>query len=77
MLSPKMLGSEEPDMPGKNEIWITTKIANILGLAAGDSVSLQLADKAVTVNVAKIVADRRYGGLSKQIFLSRLWKIRR
>lgn len=71
MLSPKMLNGEEPDMPGKNEIWITTKIANILGLAVGDSVSLQLADKAVTVSVAKIVADPVFGSSSTNVY--RMW----
>lgn len=71
MLSPKMLGNEEPDMPGKNEIWITTKIANILNLKVGDSVALQLADKAVTVRVVKIAADPVFGSSSTNVY--RMW----
>lgn len=71
MLSPKTLDGEEPDMPGKNEIWITTKIANILGLAVGNSVTLQLADKAVTVRVVKIVADPVFGSSSTNVY--RMW----
>lgn len=71
MISPKMLGDEETDMPGKDEIWITTKIANILHLAVGDNISLQLADKAVTVSVAKIVVDPVFGNSSTNVY--RMW----
>lgn len=71
MLSPKMLDGEEADMPGKDEIWITTKIANILHLTVGDSVSLQLADGAAQVSVAKIVADPVFGSSSTNVY--RMW----
>lgn len=40
MLSPKISDTLVPDMPGKGEIWITTKIANILKLKEGDEFSL-------------------------------------
>ena len=71
MLSPKMLGNEEIDMPGKNEIWITTKIANILHLEAGDSVSLKLADETATLSVARIVSDPVFGSSSTNVY--RMW----
>ena len=71
MLSPKTRSGGEPEMPGKNEVWITTKIANILHLAVGDNVSLQLADEAVTVRVSKIVSDPVFGSGSTNVY--RMW----
>lgn len=71
MLSPKIPGGEETDLPGNDEIWITTKIANILHLAVGDSVTLRSADEAVTARVAGIVADPVFGSSSTNIY--RMW----
>ena len=71
MLSPKMSDDAEPDIPGKDEIWITTKIANILKLKEGDEVSLQLADQSVTVKIAKIVIDPVFGSSSTNVY--RMW----
>lgn len=71
MLSPKILTSKTPKMPGQNEIWITTKMANILDIETGDHLVLRLADQAVTVNVANIVADPVFGGSSTNVY--RMW----
>ncbi len=71
MLSPKVPDGETPEMPGQNEIWITTKMANILGLKTGDSITLQLAGRSVQVNVAKIVIDPVFGGSSTNVY--RMW----
>lgn len=70
MLSPKMSDVLEPDMPEKGEIWITTKIANILKLKEGDEVILQLADQCVKVKVTKIVIDPVFGS-STNVY--RMW----
>lgn len=71
MLSPRILNGERPEMPGKNEIWITTKMANILGLKTGDDISLQLASQSVQVKVAKIVADPVFGSAGTNVY--RMW----
>lgn len=71
LLSPKILEDSEAEMPKKDEIWITTKIANILGLKVGDEVSLKLADTSVKVKVAKIVSDPVFGGSSTNVY--RMW----
>lgn len=71
MLSPKILEESKLVMPGKDEIWITAKIANILKLKVGDKVSLQLAEKSIKVNVVKIVADPVFGGTSTNVY--RMW----
>lgn len=71
MLSPKMTEGSKGDMPGKNEIWITAKIANILNLKAGDEVSLRLADDSVKVKVTEIVTDPVFGGGSTNVY--RMW----
>lgn len=71
MLSPKILDGKKPRMPGKNEIWITTKMARILNLEVGDDIVLQLADKSVEVKVVKIVADPVFGGTTTNVY--RMW----
>lgn len=71
MLSPKILDKRLAEAPGKNEVWITTKMANILHLEAGDDIVLQLADKSVSVKVVKIVADPVFGGSSTNVY--RMW----
>ncbi len=71
LLSPKMIDGSKAETPGKGEIWVTTKIANILRLKAGDEVSLMLADTPVKVKVVKIVADPVFGGSSTNIY--RMW----
>lgn len=71
MISPKVLEQSELNQPQKDEIWITTKIANILGLRTGDELSLQLAESLVKVKVAKIVVDPVFGSSSTNIY--RMW----
>lgn len=71
MLSPKMLDQKKIREPGKNEIWITTKIANILGLEIGDDLILQLAGQTVPVKVVEIVADPVFGSSGTNIY--RMW----
>lgn len=71
MLSPKITDVFEPDMPCEDEIWITTKIANILKLKEGDELSMQLADESVTVKIAKIVVDPVFGSSSTNVY--RMW----
>lgn len=71
LLSPKIIDGSKAEMPGKGEIWITTKIANILRLKEGDDVSLMSADTSVKVKVVKIVADPVFGGSSTNIY--RMW----
>ena len=71
MLSPKRSDDSKPDMPAKGEIWITTKIANILQIKEGDELSLQLADKSITVRAAKIVIDPVFGSSSTNVY--RVW----
>ncbi|MCI8418751.1 MAG: FtsX-like permease family protein [Lachnospiraceae bacterium] len=70
-LSPKMLGSKALPMPGENEIWVTTKMAQILGVKTGDHVVLQLADASVRVAIAGIVSDPVFGGSSTNVY--RMW----
>ncbi len=71
MLSPKILDTENLEMPRQNEIWITAKMANILNLKVGDNVFLKLADKSVEVKVVKITADTVFGGSTTNIY--RMW----
>lgn len=71
MLSPKMPDDLDPVMPQKGEIWITTKLANILHLKEGDEVSLQFADRDLKVWVAKIVIDPVFGSSSTNVY--RMW----
>lgn len=71
MLSPKISAGLEPEMPKKGEIWITTKMANILNAKEGDSISLQMADRAENVKVVKIVADPVFGGGNTNVY--RMW----
>lgn len=71
MLSPKILDRENIKMPGQNEIWVTAKMARILDVKTGDTVVLQLADQAVAVRVADIVADPVFGGGSTNVY--RMW----
>lgn len=71
MLSPGIFDDLEPEMPEKDEIWIASKIANVLKLKEGDFVSLKLADASVKVKVTKIVADPVFGGSSTNIY--RMW----
>ncbi len=71
MLSPKIIDGSQLEMPGKGEVWITTKIANILNLKAGDDISFKLSDTSVSVKVVKIVADPVFGGSSTNIY--RMW----
>ncbi|MCM1155349.1 MAG: ABC transporter permease [Roseburia sp.] len=70
MISPRISGGEI-QMPGRGEIWVTTKMASILNLKAGDDITLQLADKSVTVSVVRIVADPVFGGSSTNVY--RMW----
>lgn len=71
LLSPKMSDGSKVEMPGEGEIWITTKIANVLNLKVGDEVSLQLADASVNAKVVKIVVDPVFGGSSTNVY--RMW----
>ena len=71
MLSPRMPKGETPEMPGPDEIWVTTKMTNILKLEAGDGMTLQLAGQSVRVRVAKIVADPVFGSSSTNVY--RMW----
>ena len=71
LLSPKLLGESEAEMPGKDEIWVTVKIAAVLNLKAGDTVSLQSADDSVKARVVRIVADPAFGGSSTNVY--RMW----
>ncbi|MCI8706402.1 MAG: FtsX-like permease family protein [Lachnospiraceae bacterium] len=71
LLSPGNLDGSEWEMPGRDEIWITDKIANVLNLKVGDTVSLQFADASVKVRVAKIAVDPVFGGSSTNIY--RMW----
>lgn len=71
MLSPKIPAGSETEMPGPGEIWITVKMANILNAKEGDSISLQMADIAENVKVAKIVADPVFGGGNNNVY--RMW----
>lgn len=71
MLSPKMIGDSEPDMPGEGEVWITTKIANILKLKEGDEFFIQFSDESVKVKAAKIVIDPVFGSSSTNVY--RMW----
>lgn len=71
LLSPKLPGESEAEMPGKDEIWVTVKIAAVLNLKAGDTVSLQSADDSVKARVVKIVADPVFGGSSTNVY--RMW----
>ena len=71
MLSPKILEGTEIEMPQKDEIWITPKIANILNVKAGDEISLQSADQSVKAKVARIVADPVFGSSNTNVY--RMW----
>ena len=71
ILSPKITDVLKTDMPGEGEVWITTKIANILKLKEGDEVSLRLADESITVKIAKIVVDPVFGSSSTNVY--RMW----
>ena len=71
MISPKISDKSEPEMPKKGEIWITTKMANILNAKVGDNISLQLADQSENVKVVKIVADPVFGGSNTNVY--RMW----
>ncbi len=71
LLTPKIPDGSGAETPGKGEIWITAKIANILNLREGDDVSLKLADRSVSVKVVKIVADPVFGGSSTNVY--RMW----
>lgn len=71
MMSPKIIDASKPDMPGKGEVWITTKLANILGLKEGEEFSLQFADELVKVKAVKIVADPVFGSSSTNVY--RMW----
>lgn len=71
LLSPKITDGTKPDMPGKDEVWITAKTANILSLKEGDEVSLQSAGASVSAKVVKIVADPVFGGSSNNVY--RMW----
>ena len=68
MISPKISDKSEPEMPKKGEIWITTKMANILNAKVGDNISLQLADQSENVKVVKIVADPVFGGSNTNVY---------
>ncbi len=71
LLSPKMPQGESLPLPGENEVWITAKIAHILGVEAGDPLVLQLADASVTVRIAGIVSDPVFGGSTTNVY--RMW----
>lgn len=71
MLSPRIQHNETSELPGPNEIWVTTKIASILNLETGSQITLRLADQTATVKVAKIVSDPVFGGSSTNIY--RMW----
>ena len=71
MLSPKILEGSELEMPQKDEIWITPKIANILNVKVGDEISLQSADQSVKAKVARIVADPVFGSSNTNVY--RMW----
>lgn len=71
MLSPKMQDSSQPDMPGEGEIWITTKLANILKLKEGDEFLIRFSDESVNVRVANIVIDPVFGSSSTNVY--RMW----
>ncbi|MCM1257988.1 MAG: ABC transporter permease [Roseburia sp.] len=71
MLSPKLPVDSKPDMPGKREVWITKKLANILHLSEGDEFSLRFADQSVKVKAVKIVTDTVFGSSGTNIY--RMW----
>lgn len=71
MLSPKLPGDAKPDMPGKGEVWITKKLANILHLREGDIFSLKFADESVSVKAVKIVTDTVFGSSGTNVY--RMW----
>ncbi len=71
MLSPAMPDGKRPEMPGQNEIWVTTKMAGILGLRPGGGLVLQLGGQPVRMKVARIVADPVFGGGGTNIY--RMW----
>ena len=71
MLSPLFPDGSAPQMPAKNEIWVTPKLAAILNLKAGDTLILQMADRSVQVKASKIVTDPVFGGSSTNIY--RMW----
>ena len=71
MLSPKLSGDEKPDMPGRGEVWITKKLANILHLKEGDLFSLKFADESVSVKAVKIVTDTVFGSSGTNVY--RMW----
>lgn len=71
MLSPKMPDASQPDLPGEGEIWITTKLADILKLKAGDEFFLQFSNESVRVKVAKVVIDPVFGSSGTNVY--RMW----
>lgn len=71
MLSPKMPADANPDMPGKGEVWITKKLANILRLSEGDEFYLNFADQSVKVKAVKIVTDTVFGSSGTNVY--RMW----
>lgn len=71
MLSPKLPGDAKADMPGKGEVWITKKLANILHLREGDIFSLKFADESVSVKAVKIVTDTVFGSSGTNVY--RMW----
>lgn len=71
MLSPRLQEGEGAEQPGKNQIWITTKMAKILRLKVGDDFVLQLADESVRATVGKIVSDPVFGSSSTNVY--RMW----
>lgn len=71
ILSPRILDESEPEMPGKNEVWVTAKTAGILNLKTGDELSLRLADASTKVKVVKIVSDPAFGGSNSNVY--RMW----
>lgn len=71
MLSPKLPEGEAPDMPGKGQVWITKKLANILHLGEGDTFFLKFGDESVPVEAAGIVADTVFGSSGTNVY--RMW----
>ena len=58
-------------MPEENEVWITTKLANILNLKVGDEFILESSAVSLPMQVVKIVADPVFGSANTPIY--RMW----
>lgn len=71
LISPRILDDLPITMPDGNEIWITTKLANILNLKVGDELILESSATSLPMQVVKIVADPVFGSANTPIY--RIW----